>query len=363
MKKFISILLLLALLLTGCAAQEPATETTATETTVPETTERTETTVPETTEETVPETTEETIPEPQVTEVESLLEKLPAILAFFSRGDQVEVVGEYDEAYLVVKLEEGWGLVEKSLLRMEGIEAPKTWTGYARYGSSVYGDLYLSGEPLRKPAVNTKLEVLEDLGWCYLVQLEEGTGFISKDQLSSYPITGGSGNGTGADGGDISMGVPGGVDRLSTFVPQEGEVSGKATVLADGTRALLGWFNRGDRIPLAEDGFAEPVDGYRAIYVNSLFAYVPEIGFPEAMEPWTGFARWGAKLCGDLYLLDTDPDALNTNAQLTVLQELEACYLVEFDGKLGYVRKDMVSTTRSSGGSGNSGGEWSPPVL
>ena len=66
---------------------------------------------------------------------------------------------------------------------------------------------------------------------------------------------------------------------------------------------------------------------------------------------------------GDLYLLDTDPDALNTNAQLTVLQELEACYLVEFDGKLGYVRKDMVSTTRSSGGSGNTGGEWSPPVL
>ena len=202
MKKFISILLLLALLLTGCAAQEPAAETTVTETTAPETT---ETTVPETSGETVPETTEETVPEPQVTEVESLLEKLPAILAFFSRGDRVEVVGEYDEAYLVVKLEEGSGLVEKSLLRMEGIEAPKTWTGYA---------------------------------------------------------------------------------------------------------------------------------------------------------------RWGAKLCGDLYLLDTDPDALNTNAQLTVLQELEHSYLVEFEGKLGYVPKDMVSATRSSGGGGgNGGGEWSPPVL
>lgn len=361
MKKFISILLLLALLLTGCAAQEPASETTVTETTAPETT---ETTVPETSGETVPETTEETVPEPQVTEVESLLEKLPAILAFFSRGDRVEVVGEYDEAYLVVKLEEGWGLVEKSLLRMEGDEPFEPRTYYARYDSSVYGDLYLTGEPLQKPAMNTRLEVLEDLGWCYLVQLEEGTGFISKDQLSSYPITGGSGGGTGADGGDISMGVPGGADLLSTFVPQEGETVGEATVLADGTRALLGWFNRGDMIPLAEDGFAEPVDGYRTIYVNSLFAYVPEIGFPEAMEPWTGYARWGAKLCGDLYLLDTDPDALNTNAQLTVLQELEACYLVEFEGKLGYVPKDMVSATRSSGGGGgNGGGEWSPPVL
>ncbi|MBQ2383799.1 MAG: hypothetical protein II290_07140, partial [Oscillospiraceae bacterium] len=181
MKKFISILLLLALLLTGCAAQEPAAETTVTETTVPETT---ETTVPETSGETVPETTEETVPEPQVTEVESLLEKLPAILAFFSRGDRVEVVGEFDETYLVVKLGERWGLVEKSLLRMEGDEPFEPRTYYARYDSSVYGDLYLTGEPLQKPAMNTRLEVLEDLGWCYLVQLEEGTGFISKDQLS-----------------------------------------------------------------------------------------------------------------------------------------------------------------------------------
>ncbi|MBQ3488874.1 MAG: hypothetical protein IJA71_11370, partial [Clostridia bacterium] len=121
MKKYIALLLVLMVLLSGCAAQEPPAQTDVPETTAPETT---ETTVPETTEETVPETTEETVPEPQITEVESLLEKLPAVLAFFSRGDKVEVVGEYDETYLVVKLAEGWGLVEKSLLRLEGTEAP-----------------------------------------------------------------------------------------------------------------------------------------------------------------------------------------------------------------------------------------------
>ena len=359
MKRYLSLLLLLTLLFTGCAAQEAPVETT-----VPETTgETTETTVLETTEETVPETAEETVPEPQVTEVESLLEGLPAVLTVFSRGDRVEVVGAYDGTYLVVKLPEGWGLVEKSLLRMDGDESFEPQIYYARYDAFVYADLYLSGDPIQKPAMNTRFEVLEDLGWCYLVQAGETLGYISKDQLSSYPITGGNGNGAGADGGDIVMGVPGGADLLSTFVPQEGEPAGEATVLADGTRALLGWFNLGDMIPLTEEGSAEPMEGYRTIYVNGIFAYVPELGFPEAMESWTGYACWGAKLCDDLYLLDTDPTVLNTNAQLKVLQELKSSYLVEFDGKLGYIRKDMVSTTRFSGGSGNSDQEWSPPAL
>lgn len=362
MKRYIAIVLtLMMLFLSGCAREQeqpstPTQERPVTQQSVPETTEQT---VPETSEETVPETT---VPEPQVTEVESLLERVPAVLATFSRGDRVEVVGEYDETYLVVKLPEGWGLVEKSLLRMSGEAAYEPWTGYARYGACLYAELYLTGDPVRELSSNTRLEVMEDLGWCYLVRLDEITGYVARDQVSSYPLTGGSGGGAGADGGDISMGIPGGADRLGVFVPQEGTTTGEAEVLADGTYAILGWFNRGDMIPLAEAGFAEEREGYRTVYINGLFAYVPEQCFPEATESRTGYARWGAKLYEDLWLLDTDPDALDMNAQLTVLQDLEDCCLVEFDGKLGYIPKDMVSDTRIIGG-GSSGGEWSPPVM
>jgi hypothetical protein len=81
----------------------------------PETTAETtvETTLP-------PETTEETIPVPQTPCGTARVHNTPAVLSTRMRGDQVDVVGEYDENHYVIKTAEGYGLVRKELIRLEG---------------------------------------------------------------------------------------------------------------------------------------------------------------------------------------------------------------------------------------------------
>lgn len=136
MKKIIILILALSLLLAGCGnAASEAEGTTAPETTVPETTVP-ETTVPETTEETEPETTAETEPPaPDTVDFTVQADKAPAVLQLLSKGDTVDVVGEYED-YHVIRTEQGYGMVEKGLLRFDGEAGYEGWTGYAYYGRS-----------------------------------------------------------------------------------------------------------------------------------------------------------------------------------------------------------------------------------
>lgn len=366
MKKSVLILLAAALLLcTGCAGAVPAA-------TVPETV--AETTAPaETAPETVPETTEETIPVPELVYGTAQVDETPAVLMLLSAGDTVDVVDEYDERHFVVKTEDGYGLVEKPLVRTAEAEAFETRTGYARYKTELHDDLRLSGEPVQVLKTNAKLEILEDLGWCYLVRWEDTVGYVATGNVSNSPIKGGGGGGNssgGADGGDISLRGSWGLDLL-TMVAQEGDVTGQATVLADNTPVILGYFDRGDTLPIvAEEGFAEEWEGYFTVYLEGLYAWVPRelsrMEGDETYEQWTGYSKYKADLFGDRWLLDAEPERLSTNTQVNVLLELEDSFLVEIEGKLGYMDKEMVSKHRNSsgGGGGNgSGGEWTPPAM
>lgn len=370
MKKYILLLLVLVFILcTGCNKQEPV------QTEAP-------TTAP--VETTVPPTTEETVPVPELSMGTALIDDTPAILDTLTRDEVVDVVGEYDDDHYVIKTDLGYGLVEKELLRMEG-EAPyEAWTGYAYWNAEVYDNFHLAGEPVQQLKQDTEVKVLDDLGYCYVVQVEENCGYMNKSSLARWRSStggdggshgsGGSKGSTGADGGDISLQFQGGITLLAA-IEQSGDVVGQATVLADNTEVVLGYFGRGDEIPVvAEDGFAENWDGYVTVYLDGLYAYVPQMLVQkenaEVYEAWDGYSCWNGVVYDNMYLLGDPIDKLYTNVPVHVIAELENCYLVEVEEITGYMSKDVVSKTRiySGGGSDDGGGsgggaEWSPPAL
>ena len=385
MKKYILILSLLVLLLcAGCTRQKP------TQTEMPAE-------APAETE--VSPTVAQTVPVPELHMGSALVDDTPAILDTLMRDDVVDVAGAYDKDHYVIKTDLGYGLVKKRLLRLEGEDAYEVWTGYAYWNAEVYDNLHLAGEPVQKLQTNARVEVLDDLGYCYVVRVEETEGFMNRSGLTKWPISsggsgdsgsgggsGGSGGSAGADGGDISLWFRGGIVPLAA-IEQKGDVTGQATVLADGTEVVLGYFDRDEEIPMvAEEGFAEKREGYVAVYLDGLYAYVPQnlvvTGDDKANEAWDGFSRWNGIIYDNFYLLGDPIDRLNTNVKVRVVAELDNCYLVEVNEVTGYMSKETVSKTRiptgggnsdsggtggagNSGGSGNSGGaaEWSPPVL
>ena len=373
MKKYIIVLLALALVLcAGCQKREaelreeiPASvpEQTA-EDTEPPVTEPPVTEAPET----EPPATEETVPAPALNLGSALADGTPAILDTLMRGDPADVVGEYDEAHYVIKTDLGYGLVKKELLRLEGESAYTPWTGYAYWEAEVYGSYHLTGAPVLTLKVNTKVEVLEDLGICYVVRVKDTEGFMSKSRLAQWPIAV-----QGPAAGEAGYGAV----QLAA-IEQKGEVTGSAVVLADGTEVILGYFHRGEEIPLvAEEGLVENRPGYAAIYLEGLYAYVPrELVVTEqtpAYSAWDGFSRWNGMIFDNLYLQGDPVVTLNTNDRLHVVAEFEKCYLVEANGVTGFMSKDLVRRTKITGDSGNTGGdsidipddsaEWSPPAL
>lgn len=387
MKRIALVLLCLVLLLTaGCAKQEPVATTEATTQPI---TAPTETTAPP------------TEPLPQTAEATILADHVPAILSILSRGDTVDVVGEFDDEHYVIKTELGYGLVEKYLLAMPDDEAYEAWTGYSRWNRNVYDNYRMTGTPIQVLKTNTKIEVLDDLGGCCVVKVEDVTGFMKLEDISKNPIRsqsssggdGGSSGGSGGDGsssgggsggqdgGDISLHFNGGIVLLSA-ITQEGSVTGQATVRADGTEVVLGYFDREETAQVVvESGFAEDWEGYATVMMDDLYAHVPETLIQrkaeEAYAQWDGFAKYNTMFYDNFYL-QGEGKRLNTNTAIHVVADLDTCYLVTVDESFGYVAKTMVSEKRivskkapveSGGGSGSSGGgggggqEWSDPVL
>lgn len=305
--------------------------------------------------ETVPasEAAQDTQPELEYATVQ--VNGIPAVLETLSRGDSVDVVQSYDEKHFVVKLDTGYGLVEKNLTRMDTAPAFAAWTGYAYQSAAVYDNYRLAGEPVRKLAANEEVQVLEDLGWCYLVEQGGSAGYMKQETLARKPLdtkagTSGKGNAPlgGEDGGQISMGFAGKVTLLSAIIPQEGTVSGKAVVLADGTQVILGYFDRGDTIPVVKQSIGKEKLSVclNGIYAEVDAAYV-QTADEEPFVPWEGETRQIVSVYEDYWMLGSPCDRMNAWTAVTVLYELDNCYLVEAEGRIGYVKKAEVATVKA----------------
>ena len=359
MKRVFAILICVVLLLAGCT-NDPQIEITPT--TQP-------TTVPATTEVTEPTETEPPVPE--TLSATALADRTYVVLTTLNRDDSVEIVEAYDEDYYTVKVEAGYGLMEKRLIRMDGEAAYESWTGYAKYQSKVYNNYHLFPDGSKTLKTNTKLTVLDDLDGVLVVEQEGAVGYMRKNDMSRSYIQGGTGGGGGgADGGDISLGAQIGVMPLANIVTPDGAVTGKATVLADGAEIILGWFDRNDTISVInEEGFIDEKEGWYGIYHEGLYGYVRQNlirkDTEEAYAQWNGYAKYQAPLYDNYYLSGDPIKKLSANADVQVLEDLGSCYLVTSGEYTGYMAKDMVSQTRNnySGGGGGGGGGWTPPAL
>jgi len=308
---------------------------------------------------------EPVVPVPECTNAVVQADLAPAILTLLNRGDTVDVVGEHDEDHYIVKVEAGYGLMEKQLLRMGDEAAFEGWTGYATSNAALCSSYQLNGSVITNLNMNTNVEVLDELKYCYVVKVGEESGFMLKSEVSPYYIqyTGGSGS---ADGGDISL-RSGWISNLST-VEQSGEVTGTAEVLADGAQVILGYFAREELAPVvAEEGFAPAWEGYYTLYLDGLYAYLPQkLALPEGelpYEPWSGFAGYNAAVYKS-YLLLGDHQVVYVNTSITVLWDGGDFYIVSIGDEIGYLAKDQVGQTQyATGGGGGGGGDWTPPAM
>ena len=382
MKKGFAIALALVLLFTaGCSAKQEQPQTTPPETTAPAT-EAPETTAPE---------TEPPMPKLEAGTVQG--DNIPAILCQLKKGDLVEVTGNPDDTHAAVKTEFGTGTMEMQLLRFAGEEAPESWTGYARWNTSLYESYELAGEALATLKTNTKVEILEELEDCYLVTVDGETGFVAKAQVSKWPIksssgsddggssdgsSGGGGSSGEQDGGDISLMFYGKVQLLSAVTK-----TGSAQVRVDGAKVVLKYFNLGDTVQIvAEEGFAPALPGYLTILVDDTYAYIPQSWVHKdadpAFESWDGFAGYNCKLYDNYLLRGKEVKPVYGNTALTVLWTAGDVSVIRVGDTIGYASTDTLRTTRipaqkpqedggsSSGGSSGGGGgvsEWTPPAM
>ena len=359
MKKFVIFLLIAVMLLAVGCEKNDVTPTVPT-TTAP----TTEATTEPTTEPTTVATTEATEPIPECVNATVQAADAPAILLLLNRGDTVDVVKEYDEGHYMVKVGDLYGLVEKQLLRFPGDAAYDTWKGYAKSNAPLYDNYLLTGKALQNLSLNKQVEVLEDLKYCYMVKVGETIGFMPKDKVSKSYIQS-SGGGGSADGGDISLGF-GGIVTLSGVV-QSGEVTGTAEVLADGTQVILAYFDREELVGVvAEEGFAPAWDGYYTLYMNGLYAYLPQnmalLDGEQPYEQWNGYASHSARRY-DNALLRGDGKSVTVNTAVTVLWDGGSFYVVSINGEICYMAPSQIGTGKFSTGGGDSGGDWTPPAM
>lgn len=375
MKKAIAFTLAFLLLLSMTACGRQAEETTPA-TTAPAATEApTET----------PETTEPTIPAPTEPEWEAGISRAgygEAVYRRFAAGEQLKIVGKF-RSYYVVEQEDVNLLVNRDLIRLATEPGFESWDGYALYGTQVFADPYFRGEPIATLRQNTPITVLESHGNWAFIRWAEGEGYIKVNMVSKWHIpsssggSGGSGKGP-SDGTDVPIGSLTSAD--STCLPQIHLLGGyygpetetpfeetTATVLVQDTEGYICILLRGDEVRVtASDDTTATIWLGEDIYAQVPRWIVKLAGDPEA-GPRTGYSKWDG-IVYEEYQLRTALMTLYTNKQVTILEELETCYVVEVDGQIGYMALDKVSPTKASaggsgGGSSVGGPTWTPPAL
>ena len=377
MKKAIALTLTILILLTFASCGQRAEEA------IP--------TVPETTQAPVPtETTEPTTPAPTEPEWEPGIVRAgygEAVYRTFAAGTALKVIGQFKN-YYVVEQDDVDLLVHKQFLRMEGEEAFESWNGYSKSGTEVFDDPYMRGEPTATLNKNTQVTVLESNGgWAY-IEWEGGKGYVDASMLSKWRVSGGTTGGSGGSGGsggrnNDGTDVPIGsltsaedsfqprIQLLGAYYGPEKEkdfAGGMATVLADKTEGYICLLVRGDEVKVTScDGNTAAIWLGEALYAQ-IPRFLVKLEGDADYESWTGYSRWNGIIYEE-YQMDTEKVKLSTNKQVTVLDEVNGCYVVEYEGQTGYMdpekvsKKKIVSNPGNGGNGGGTGSTWTPPKL
>ena len=359
MKRFITFALAVLLLLTmaSCGKKEAEPTVAPTEAPVIEATEAPETQAPEV--------------EPEWEPAIARAAYAGAVYAYLDAGTNVDVIGQFND-YYVIAGDDVDMLVEKDYVRLHSEDAFVSWEGYAKSGTQVYESVKLMvGKSLATLKKNTKVTVLGGKGDWLLIEWDGGKGYVKSDMISKWYIKSQSGSQSGSYAGGGSTGrvdgtgvVPTSVDSVQAQVtllgayhgPEQeaGFEGGKGEILLDNTEAYITLLIRGDEVKVTEH------DEFTAIILlgDGLTAKVPrwllEMEGDMEYESWTAYGRWNG-IVYEEYQARNELVKLTTNKEITVIDELPICYVVEVDGEIGYIPKDLGDQEIDFGAAGGYG--------
>ena len=139
------------------------------------------------------------------------------------------------------------------------------------------------------------------------------------------------------------------------------------TIQGDNIPAILCQLKKGDLVEVT--GYAE--NGSAIVKVGDATGTVEKellrFAGDESYESWTAYARYNTALYENYKLTGEAEKTLKTNTELTILDELDGCYLVQAGEDTGYIAKKQASKWRitskpktdegsSTGGGGDSSG-------
>ena len=135
------------------------------------------------------------------------------------------------------------------------------------------------------------------------------------------------------------------------------------TIQGEHIPAILCQLKKGDLVEVT--GYAS--DGSAIVKIGDAAGTVEKellrFAGDESYESWTAYARYNTPLYKDYKLTGEAEKKLKTNTELTILDELESCYLVKAGEDTGYIAKKQASKWRitsnpktDEGGSSGGGG-------
>lgn len=313
-------------------------------------------------------------PEPDGVEGIVLIENADVIFSFLNAGEEVVVTGE-QEGYYSATIDDTSVLIDKRLVRLTSESDYEIWSGFAARNATLFDNLFLEGQPINTLNMNTAIEVLDDLGFCYRVQLDGTIGYMSLKNISKTKLnTGGGGGGSsgGADGGDIVLpGFKGNgaeIIHASIFIRPEGECINypeNGIILADNVEAYLGFLQLGDHVKVTD----ESNSFYTIIFshqLGTIRTQLVRLSASDKYSTWDGYAKRNTPYYNNYHMTGDPMGNLSVNTVITILCELDYGYYVNLDGASWFVPKDFISAekidTGGSNGSG-SGGDWTNPEL
>ena len=280
-----------------------------------------------------------------------------------NRGDIVNVIGQWKD-YFIIEGDEVDLLIEKRFLRLDSEAEFEVWEGFAKWGAQAFDNVYLRGDAILDLYVNQQVTVIDGKdGWLY-IEWEGGSGYVDEEDISEYYMStgggGGGGSGGGGGGGDINL------DLVAYFGPAMEEHKEMAIALADGVEAYLCITVRGDELKVSSVT-EEQVEVWMEGFTATAPRWLMHMEGDEEYEPWTAYS-YSSSIVYEEYQMRNELMTLEFNKELTVLDELPDCYVVEVDGQIGYMEFDSISEAyivpySGGGGGGGGGGIWSAPVI